>query len=387
MAIIKCPECGHQISDKAPVCPSCGVEIAGKVTQCPRCGEVYFKDQATCPSCHHPNELTQRPAASPAGTQKRPSATVPPRPTPPSGANPGAGASPANGKKKKKHWKTLTVSFAIAAIACGTIYHYYSSAGTAKEQEAYAYAMTSEDPLVLQSYLDTYKDFNQTHNDSIRTRLTMLQQMDKEWESALVNNSKAAFEEYLKNHPGTIHEGQIRHKVDSIDWAAASKANSIDAFQNYLLQHQDGEHYEEANDNVRKLKANAIQPEEEEAIKALMRKFFQAVNNKNADGLTESVSGVLSSFLGKTNATAEDVVTFMERQWSKEGLKNLNWYIKSDYVIRKKEIGENRYDYEATFTAVRKTSFNDPSQDSEDAYHITVNVNQDGEITSMSMVK
>ena len=27
MAIIKCPECGHQISDKAPVCPSCGVEM------------------------------------------------------------------------------------------------------------------------------------------------------------------------------------------------------------------------------------------------------------------------------------------------------------------------------------------------------------------------
>ena len=31
MAIIKCPECGHEISDKAPFCPSCGVPIAGKV--------------------------------------------------------------------------------------------------------------------------------------------------------------------------------------------------------------------------------------------------------------------------------------------------------------------------------------------------------------------
>lgn len=31
MAIIKCPECGHQTSDKAPVCPNCGVEIAGKI--------------------------------------------------------------------------------------------------------------------------------------------------------------------------------------------------------------------------------------------------------------------------------------------------------------------------------------------------------------------
>ncbi len=57
MAIIKCPECGHQISDKAHVCPSCGVEIAGKVTKCANCGEVYFLEEETCPNCHQPNPL------------------------------------------------------------------------------------------------------------------------------------------------------------------------------------------------------------------------------------------------------------------------------------------------------------------------------------------
>ena len=28
MALISCPECGHQVSDKAALCPSCGVSIA-----------------------------------------------------------------------------------------------------------------------------------------------------------------------------------------------------------------------------------------------------------------------------------------------------------------------------------------------------------------------
>ena len=53
MAIIKCPECGRQISDKAPACPNCGVPIAGKIVRCPQCGEIYFKDQEMCPNCHH----------------------------------------------------------------------------------------------------------------------------------------------------------------------------------------------------------------------------------------------------------------------------------------------------------------------------------------------
>ena len=52
--IIKCPECGHQVSDRAKTCPSCGIEIAGKVTRCPDCGEIIFKDQAECPNCHCP---------------------------------------------------------------------------------------------------------------------------------------------------------------------------------------------------------------------------------------------------------------------------------------------------------------------------------------------
>ena len=55
MAIIKCPECGRQISDKAPTCPSCGVEIAGKITKCPNCGEVYFNYLEMCPNCQTPN--------------------------------------------------------------------------------------------------------------------------------------------------------------------------------------------------------------------------------------------------------------------------------------------------------------------------------------------
>jgi uncharacterized membrane protein YvbJ len=29
MALIPCPECAHQVSDKAPSCPSCGYPIAG----------------------------------------------------------------------------------------------------------------------------------------------------------------------------------------------------------------------------------------------------------------------------------------------------------------------------------------------------------------------
>ena len=54
MAIIKCPECGHQVSDQAKTCPSCGIEILGKIMPCPECGEIVFKNQRSCPCCNAP---------------------------------------------------------------------------------------------------------------------------------------------------------------------------------------------------------------------------------------------------------------------------------------------------------------------------------------------
>lgn len=30
--LIRCPECGHDVSDKAATCPNCGIQIAGYIT-------------------------------------------------------------------------------------------------------------------------------------------------------------------------------------------------------------------------------------------------------------------------------------------------------------------------------------------------------------------
>ena len=37
MAMISCPECGKQVSDKAKACPNCGTPIDTR-TYCPKCG-------------------------------------------------------------------------------------------------------------------------------------------------------------------------------------------------------------------------------------------------------------------------------------------------------------------------------------------------------------
>ena len=44
MSVIKCPECGQEVSTKADVCPHCGVAIKGNLKRCPKCNTIMLKE-------------------------------------------------------------------------------------------------------------------------------------------------------------------------------------------------------------------------------------------------------------------------------------------------------------------------------------------------------
>lgn len=69
MALILCPECGKQMSDKASACPHCGAPYSAAPevveTKCEECGAVLPNGANICPSCGCPvNAEPGMPAAS-----------------------------------------------------------------------------------------------------------------------------------------------------------------------------------------------------------------------------------------------------------------------------------------------------------------------------------
>lgn len=370
MAIIKCPECGHEVSDQAPICPSCGVKIAGNVTRCPQCGEVYFKNMSACPKCHHSTD------------EKAPvdGVSMPPKIPIPTNA-----ATAKNNNQKKKGKGIWIVAFVIALIVCGGVYYFYQDKQTSNEEEAYEYAMQSQDPTVLEDYLNKYKDADKAHRDSIQAHLAIFQQESQGWTNAVVSGSKEDLQAYLDKYPSTPHKAEIVHKIDSIDWAVASKANTSDALQQYLDQHLNGEHVDDANDAMKNLKDKTVQPEEKSAIVNVFRQFFQSINSKNEDGLTNTVATFLSSFLGKSDATKSDVVTFMHKIY-KSDVKNMNWHVNNDYKIDKKEVGDGEYEYTVQFSAMQKVEHTDASV-SSNKFRISAGVDSNGKISAFNMIK
>lgn len=377
MAIIKCPECGHPVSDKAPTCPTCGVEIVGKTITCANCGTTYFKDQALCPNCHCPNPLN-------AATSPLPSiqtATL----SQESNSTQSTSEHESSTSEKKNNRFIWIISFVIALIICGTLYYFYHSASQQQEEEAYEYAMKSNDPDVLQSYLETYKDADQAHIDSIMSHLNMLKTLDTEWTNAIVSGSKEAIEAYLQKYPNSPYRQEAWNKIDSIDWQIAKKADTAEAYQTYLDEHTDGSHIEEAENAMKKAKSRDLQPEESLMVSSLFRKFFQSINTRNEDGLTATCEDVLSSLLGKPAATKSDVLTFMNKLY-KEDITNMVWRINDDYQIKKREVGDEEYEYQVVFTARQEVSRNDGSTQ-EGNFKISATVSPDGKISAFNMAR
>ena len=52
MALIKCKECGEEISSNARVCPHCGYK--NEISVCPECGKEVKESDANCPTCGYP---------------------------------------------------------------------------------------------------------------------------------------------------------------------------------------------------------------------------------------------------------------------------------------------------------------------------------------------
>lgn len=370
MAIIKCPECGHQVSDMAPTCPGCGVEIAGKVVKCPDCGEIYFRNQMVCPACHRPTTSTPTQRPVPVRHTEPVTPVVKPKPEP-------------EPDTEKKSYTKIIVGLVIALVLCGGVAYYYNDLGRQEESD-YVLAAQSTDPLVIEEYLNKYKDTNPEHRDSLQARLATIQAIDKEWTDVLITGSRDLIEQYAKTHPNSPHKAEAMNKVDSMDFAHVMKDKTIDAFVNYVKQHPNGRFVNDANAAIDAIKMTQLQPEETKMVKALFKKFFQSVNSRNEGGMLSTVADQLTNFLGQSSAGKADVATFLKKLY-KSDITNMNWHIIDDYKIDKKAGTKGAADYIVQFTAEQNISRTDATQSTYNRYQISATVSSDGKISGLNM--
>lgn len=389
--IIKCPECGHQVSDRAPICPSCGVEIAGHVVKCHHCGEIHLKSDITCPNCHHSltdndeRTTTPPPTSTPVSTpttatpiydevedptpQYTPKVVRPikeePKEEPVQQAVPVADdTDKADEEKPKKNIGALIVAFLIAAIICAVMLYMYRDAQQSNEANQYAIAMKSTEPSVLQAYLDTYHDMNQDHANEVKERLAFLSQQQKEAKKAVAKEEKPAEED-----------------TDSLDWIAACENGTEDAYARYKLQHPNGKHNDEADEALKKFaRATITMPADEKTATEAVRKMLRAMNAHSAEKLTSTMTSTVT-YNDKAEEPASAVVAYMDHLYN--NVSRLNWYLDAG-----KPKVSKASDQEMTIMIPARLSQNlNSGGNAQNLFNIHATVNNEGLITGVKFIR
>ncbi len=374
MAIIKCPECGHEVSDAADRCPNCGVSIAGNIKSCPDCGRVVLRNAEACPSCGAKlsvNQATPNRKAQSAANSREQYSNIDPY------------APDGGGKKKSNKGIIIGISVAVVVIALGALA--YVLIGNAQkeraEQETYEEVIVSNDTSLYNQYLESYPEGK--HADEVKAKLGELVAEINDWRDACVNNTKGSFVAFLGNHKNSPFEQACKDKIDSLDFEDALNANTAEALQLYISNHPDGKYIEQATQTQNNLAALKVQPDEAARVKAICSQFFAAIEAREENSLTAVVAPVMDNFLNKRNATHSDVVAFANKLVASK--TQIAFTMNNDYKIHKVPTDTGEYSYEVTFS-VDETSGAD-MQDNLSTYYVSTHINPQMLISSLNMRK
>jgi len=363
--LIRCPECGHQVSDQAKTCPSCGIDIAGNVTSCPECGQIMLKGWAECPHCHcvvntEASDVVPIPIAVKVGDDGdvEQTAIVPVR----------VEEQPVKKKKRKgcSTWTALVVAFVIALVMVAAGFYFYKNQEQKNEMRAYENALQSDHPMVLQSFLDLYADAPQEHRDSIVAHLEALKKIDSDWTSACVTGTKADLEKYMKLHPQSIHNTEALLLIDSLDWVTAQREDTPEAYMAYMDAHHDGSYYDEAHAAYEQLDARKVKAEDRKFVSQLFGSFFQALASQDEEVLTS--------------------LQYM-RRIHEEDITLMVFTPNNDWKIDKQEVGDGQFGYSVDFTIDQKMEREDESLERFCTYKVQGKVSAEGKICELNMRK
>lgn len=379
--IIKCPECGHQVSDLAETCPSCGIAIAGKILKCPHCGGTMLAAQNVCPNCLQ----TVRQSAS---QQESPS--TPPVPQQVQQEPVEVDNEQETKKKPSRHgWlATLIVALVIALGVSFVGYYFYQHTQEQNEQYAYENAMQSSEPAVLQNFLDIYTTAPQAHRDSVMAHMEQLKLIDMEWQNAVRSQSKVALLKYMQLHPQSVHITEAKLLIDSLDWIQAANLNTLESYKSYMEAHIDGLHYDDAKMNYDKLNDRMVTPQEEQMISSLFNTYFNSLAKEDEPGLLSTLNTVIRTFFNRQNVTKADVIQYMKKLHEAEDISSMNFLMNNDWKIDKIEnIDTGEVEYSVTFSVDQRIDRSDPDQERLATYKVSAKVTPEGKIVDMNMKK
>lgn len=348
MSIIKCPECGKKVSDRARTCPSCGVDIAGNIVVCPVCGTTRFPDVELCPRC----------------------------------------AAKAKKRIKFKHFsisRASLVLFPLLLIAIALIVGGYYWMRNQSEQQAYESAMESPLPPILRAYLDKHGSYApEEHLKAVNSILQQHDTMTAAWEKAIAHPSKSSLQSFILKFPESVYVTEAKAVIDSLDWLEVTKSPTLESYRNYIDNHPSGAYIDEARQSYSELFSTTISAADSSLVVRSLQSYCDAISSSDEEGVKSVFTARIESFLNKANSTRSDVVAYMKRLHAPKDVRSVVMSPIGQWHITKEQV-EGKVRFLVRFSADLKIERTDRTKFTFLTYQVTSRLNANGKIVSLDM--
>lgn len=367
MSLIKCPECGHQVSDRARTCPSCGIDISGNIIICPHCGNIRFADEPQCPVCSS-RSRKEDPVKSQEKTMEQP-----------------IGPDIHVSEKQRKSSSATIIGFIVAVVLVLLCIFGYYYVRNQNEQQAYDNAMSTQLPTMLKTYLNKYGSHApEEHVTAVQDILRAHEEMTEAWQKTISHPTKSALDSFILNYPQSVYIPEAKIVVDSLDWSEATKLNTVEAYKQYLDNHATGLYIDEALVRYELLDSKTISKSDSLMVITVHNNYFQALASSDESLLKQCFTTRISSFLHKSGSTHADVIAYMKRLHAPKDIKSFVMQPLGDWVITKATIDGKRV-FNLRFTVDHKIVRTNHTKQSFHTYNVQSKVTSSGKICELNM--
>lgn len=388
MALIKCTNCGHRISDKATVCPKCGAPTKEepKAEQTQRQDaksneEVMYLAAVSCLEEKRLGEARDYIAGLLAMNAEDGRYKTLQEKLEQATALQQEEEAERIAKRKRNTW--IVVALLCTLLVAGGCYWYYQKQMAANEQAQWEQIKDADEPELIAAFLTRFPDGE--HKDKAKERLAFAREEAELWSKIENLNNPDELDNFAKKYPKGHYHDLAMAAYDALLWDEATAKNTLEAYNHYITQCPQGKHYAEAKEKADYLAKVQMGEGESDRVASIVKEFFYDMARDDESGMLENVESTLGSFLGKKNASKVDVIAYMRKMHASD-VFSVDLTMGDMQVT--KSLGRNdEPEYAVNFSFDQRLNREDTSLETFASYKGTAKLNSLMKITSIELTK
>lgn len=293
MALINCPNCNNQISDKARKCPSCGIEFTyhNEPSNIPSTNFSYGGDRVAPKSVEESNyvltlEYLDKNKFTEANETVEELLSTNPNNAVYTNLKQKIIKKQEEYTMKKRRSKKTTIKIVILLLFTTSIFTYFYL-----EEKAWDNVYNKKSFIAAQDYLKNFP--LAPHRTEAKKFITEFKTLDdQEWMNAINIRTVQSITEYKYRNPEGQHIDEAEKTLESLLWESITKHedNMENNIATYKKEFPNGIHIYDVN----KIQQDMLNSDELDKVNQVIQDYFNQITNNNFEGLLPIFANTIS---------------------------------------------------------------------------------------------